>query len=71
MVPGVHVGVDRGDRGDVDRKRDVVEMIDPSHCPGCGVPITKWLPSAEFYPGRTYSWLCDNCHQKITVEIKR
>lgn len=39
-------------------------------CPNCGL-VPHWRPSPEFYPGRTYSYLCEGCGQKITVVIRK
>ena len=47
-------------------------------CPGCARLVHHWRPTPEFYPGKTYSYICGEmrpdgkeCRQKITVVIRK
>jgi hypothetical protein len=39
-------------------------------CPNCGL-VHHWHPDPAFYPGKTYSYICDTCRCKITVVIRK
>lgn len=50
-------------------------------CPGCARQVHHWHPSPEYYPGKTYTYICGEtrkdgdgwvvCGEKITVVIQK